>query len=1117
MGSGLGLGHLAARRVRADGAFLLALWLVVSAATSLVAAAFQYSDAVAISGLQRAVLNAAPVDRGVSVQTDATAAQVPAFDSTVTGILSSALGPVAPVILAARSTALAPLGMASDEAGRHLTVLGGYANLDEHAQLTAGSWPIAGRNPIEATLSTAAARAMGLAIGDRLALVDASVPNSGTNPLLTVVVTGTWTTDPDDTYWLGDPLDVNGLLDQGSVAYQGPLMVAPGDLLAGGLIQHLSLTWRAGLATARLTPADLPGLAQAVPGLAPSLAAALPPRQAVNVILGVAPVLTNVVQSLALAQGGVTLLTLQFVVLAAFAVILVAALLAERRRRENRILESRGATRVQIVTITTAEAILVTLPAVIMAPVVAALGIHFLATSSPLAGAGVDLPLALSGHALFGAVLAGLAAAIAQVAPTISIGGRLTSLRLALGREGSQVAVQRVGIDIVLLLIAALALWQLRLYGSPVTTAGGTLGVNPLLVAGPAIGLAACSLLATRALPRLARIAERLFLRRSSLVPELGAHELARRPLRSIRSTLMVMLAAGLTTFAIVYDATWFQSQSDQAAYQAAASVRVAVAPQSKVPVPFLGQTYRAIPGVTTATPTIRTSVDIGGSLRSADLLGVDAPSMPAQAGLPGGASGPLGRAISDLAGNRPKVAAVALPGQPVRIELTVDAALVSAAVDGFGLPAGQVVPAPQGVAASVSILDGDGGLWTFASTNRVSFNGSNETLDIPLLPAATPAGSSVVVPELTAPLRLEAVEIDLTPADQVSLTTGTLTVRTVQVSDSPDGSAWTPVPFDPGTTGWAWARTDPQQAQAAPYLPPPGQPAQILVTPDDPLQSFFQQASASYRAAAGPTSDLVIDAIASPSFLAATGDHVGDAVDGSIMRSPVHFKIVDVADGVPPLDPLKPFLVVDGPTLSLADYLGNGTTLPANEWWLSVTPGQAAGIDRQLAAPPFSSTTIVSRDALLATLRGDPVALGVVGALLLGTISAVIFAALGFLVSASASIESRADEFGLLRALGLTDGQLLRWLAVEQGLLLAVGMAVGIGLGVAFGWLVLPAASFTTTGARPVPEAALVVPWQILGAMAIGSLGLLLATVLIARRIIGRISVAATLRAVVE
>ena len=142
---------------------------------------------------------------------------------------------------------------------------------------------------------------------------------------------------------------------------------------------------------------------------------------------------------------------------------------------------------------------------------------------------------------------------------------------------------------------------------------------------------------------------------------------------------------------------------------------------------------------------------------------------------------------------------------------------------------------------------------------------------------------------------------------------------------------------------------------------------------------------------------------------------------------------------------------------------------------------------------------------------------MGVVGALLLGAIAAIILATLAFLVSAAASIESRADEFGLLRALGLTDGQLIRWLAVEQGVLLAVGVIVGIALGIALGWVVLPAVSFTPSGKPPVPPAALVIPWPTLAAIVAGSAGLLMATLVVARRIIGRISVAATLRATVE
>ena len=51
---------------------------------------------------------------------------------------------------------------------------------------------------------------------------------------------------------------------------------------------------------------------------------------------------------------------------------------------------------------------------------------------------------------------------------------------------------QRLGIDLALVVLAIVALWELRLYGAPLTrNARGVLGVDPLLVAAPAIGLLA--------------------------------------------------------------------------------------------------------------------------------------------------------------------------------------------------------------------------------------------------------------------------------------------------------------------------------------------------------------------------------------------------------------------------------------------------------------------------------------------------------------------------------------------------------------------------------------------------------------------------------------------------
>ena len=75
-------------------------------------------------------------------------------------------------------------------------------------------------------------------------------------------------------------------------------------------------------------------------------------------------------------------------------------------------------------------------------------------------------------------------------------------------RPGSRTAAQALGVDIALVAIAAVGVWQLRVYGAPLTrNARGVLGLDPLLVVAPALGLLTGVVLATRLFPRLAQLA----------------------------------------------------------------------------------------------------------------------------------------------------------------------------------------------------------------------------------------------------------------------------------------------------------------------------------------------------------------------------------------------------------------------------------------------------------------------------------------------------------------------------------------------------------------------------------------------------------------------------------
>lgn len=194
----------------------------------------------------------------------------------------------------------------------------------------------------------------------------------------------------------------------------------------------------------------------------------------------------------------------------------------------------------------------------------------------------------------------------------------------------------------------------------------------------------------------------------------------------------------------------------------------------------------------------------------------------------------------------------------------------------------------------------------------------------------------------------------------------------------------------------------------------------------------------------------------------------------------------------------------------------------------LVVTPGILEQIDREAgdlavwaqaaesvdAAELDGTVGLVARDAgleLTSQLQdraGIDTQLDILVGVVVGLLGvAVLIALAGIGNTLGLSVLERGRENALLRALGLTRGQLRRSLAIE-GLLLALAASVmGTALGVAFGW----------TGVRSVvqvavPDAALVVPvGQLLAVTAVAAAAGVAACLLPARRA-GRISPAAGL-----
>ena len=279
------------------------------------------------------------------------------------------------------------------------------------------------------------------------------------------------------------------------------------------------------------------------------------------------------------------------------------------------------------------------------------------------------------------------------------------------------------------------------------------------------------------------------------------------------------------------------------------------------------------------------------------------------------------------------------------------------------------------------------------------------------------------------------------------------------------------------------------------PYEPPQTDPDRLLV------DGLFTGTRLVYENKLVGQSSRILPALVGPAFLDRTTASVGDTLGASVYGVPVDLQIVDVVDAFPTIDGSAPFVLVDGLALDLARAAAGATIANTDEWWLSATPGTSGSISAAASADPFLAAEVIDGSAVLAGLIGDPLGLGVIGILGLGSVAALVFAAIGFLVSTTVSTAERLGEFALLKALGLAPRQLVGWLSMESVALLAVGLVAGVCLGLVLAWLVLPFATLTAGGEPPVPAPVVVIPPDAFVPPIVLAVLLVLATLVIVRR----------------
>lgn len=1068
------------------------------------------SDAVARSAILQVLADAPAQEAAVEVAVEARAEEADQTDAIVQQELARALGTASGMTWASATSDGYRLAGRGD---RDILVFGFAEGLADHARLVAGEWPLAQAETdgtVVAALSAAAARQLGVQLGAEL-----TVEGSGVDGVAVPVrIGGIYEPiDAHDPYWWADRLALEGGITERGFTTLGPLMVDR-TLVLGRLTDlWAAMRWRTLPDDEAIDPANVASVAGGARALGQRISTDLGREGAAVVTTDLPALLARATSGTRSSGSGILLLDGQIIVLGGYALIMVAAMVVERRRGSTAVLRVRGATTGQLLRLAAMEAIILVVPAVLLAPLLAAGLLTALGALGP-AGVIVVAPR-LTSEAI---VLAGIAAGVAVVGmaiPVLASSGAIASVRRSVGRQLSRTAAQRTGLDLAFVAFAAILLWELRANGAPISESfRGSIGIDPLLVAAPAIGLAAGAVLTMRVVPALAAGFERLAARRNGVVGPMAARSISRRSSRYSRSALLLVVAVAIAFLAATYQRTWQQSQVDQVA--TTIPVDIMATSVDAGPRPAMAEAraaYLATDGVDEASPVVQQAFDLRLPNGKGSFLALVPELVASHVELRSDlAEEPLADQLRSLVEARPALSVVPLPADAARLRATIETD-----IGAISAGSSSIVPTtgPLDLAVTAIVRDAAGLLHRAHSTATVG-SGVRATeipLDLALRDGAAAAPDG--------PLQLVALELTTTiPPGTVARGSARVTGLEVATRTSDGSNAvseWLPSYWAVAAPAWTWAKVLVPRSDPGGAVTIDGPPATARLSTDRPPAGLDELTlTVGPRELAG-LPDVALPSLADPrltSLSAPTGEGRIAVTQGfaDIRR----LDVVGQVSLVPTLDPARPAALVDLPTMQLSDWARTGMLLPADAWWLSIVPGaEPAAVATGLAATAYPlQITAVRADAIAERIQ-DPFQAGVTSILGLVAGAALLFALIGLAISLWYTVSSRQGEFAVARALGLGRRQLLGWLALESAFLVVVGVIGGLLVGLVLAWVVMPSITLTTEGRAPVPPPVTTIAWDLMLVLAgLGVLAFLL-SVLAARRAVAGIRVAATIRVV--
>lgn len=252
----------------------------------------------------------------------------------------------------------------------------------------------------------------------------------------------------------------------------------------------------------------------------------------------------------------------------------------------------------------------------------------------------------------------------------------------------------------------------------------------------------------------------------------------------------------------------------------------------------------------------------------------------------------------------------------------------------------------------------------------------------------------------------------------------------------------------------------------------------------DLPNVAFFRP-DFSYSPLGSLMNRLALDnsaVIVSPNFLSDYSLGIGDRVELTVSvwgaRKSIEFIVSGLIKYFPTYypDEENEYLFVGN-----LDYVFEqmGGIFPYDVWISTTERLDTEGIQEQLYDLDINVISMRgSREAIEAE-QGRPERTGVFGILSVGFVAAAILTMLGFLLHSFISFRRRFIEFGVLRAIGLSVGQMIGFLGIEQVLLIATGITAGTGLGIWVSGLFIPFLQVGTARNIDIPPFVVLIAWD--------------------------------------